>query len=306
MGITSIDRKPGSRKSEINALWQRTYEVQFVIETDSKNVGPIAVRTAVGMTGTWYTNGLLTTDPNYEYDHGSFVQSIDVAEDGDSGVQWTATVKYGPYDTSQFGSDPTSWLIKVSFGGDRLDKVVQFDQAGNPIRNSAGDPFDPPVTIDDSRVTMTVTRNELVSYNPTTGAGFNPATPFTFNDTTNSAIWNGFAIGTVKLGIITTSEPQYDSNAHVYYYTVTYPFTFNRAGWIKNLLDCGCNQLDSSSPPRPIPITNNGQPITEPVNLDGSGHRLVSTGTPVTLPTNVYNAVDWSSLGINLSLRLGA
>jgi hypothetical protein len=107
------------------------------------------------------------------------------------------------------------------------------------------------------------------------------------------------------MGMITTSEPQYDSNGHVYYLTVTYPVTLNRSTWVKTLLDCGMNALDSSSPPRPTPIMNNGQQISDPVPLDGSGHRLASTGTPVTLSSNVYNSVDWSPLNINLSLRLG-
>lgn len=298
MGIVSCIRDRGNRAGQINNLWQREFDVGFVIVTDNVNVGPIAVRTAVGMTGSWYTNGLLSTDPNYEFDSGSFVQSISVKEDGDSGVQWKATVHYGPLDTSQFGSDPTLWPIKVSFGGERTEKVIYFDNAGNRICNSALDPFDPPITIDDSRVLLNITRNERVST-------FGISIPSTYNDTTNNATWNGFPAYACKFGTITTSEPQYDSNGHVYYLTVTYPVTVNRDLWVKNLLDCGMNALDTSSPPRPTPIMNNGQQISEPVPLDGSGHRMASTGTPTTLPFDVYTAVDWTPLALDLSLRLG-
>jgi hypothetical protein len=307
-GIKSVREKmDGTRSGSINRLWQRHYVRTFVVETYGPEVGPLQVRSAIDPVtgghvpyiGQFYHNGLAVGDPNYEYDAGSFIDTIEASCDQDgSGLQWTVTLNYAPYDMNTFGNDPSLWPIKVSFGGERTEKVVYFDKDGNPVRNSAGDPFDPPITIDDSRSTMTVTRNELV-------AAFDLTLAETFRDTINKAAWNGFDVHTVKLGIITTSEPQYDSNAQIYYYTVTYPFMIDRKGWRKVILDSGCNEIDATTG-KTKAIMNQGQQVSDPVPLDGSGHRLAVGAAPVSLTLDCYDESDFDLLNIDLATRLGA
>lgn len=303
MGIVSVSEPmSGARSSSINRLWQRHYTRTFLVETTGPNVGSLQVRTASGIPqpGAFYHNGLPEGDPDFEYDRGSFAESVEASCNADvdsGGIEWIVTVNYGPYDAGQFGADPSLWPIKVSFGGERTEKVISKDKAGNPITNSAGDPFDPPITIDDSRSTMTVTRNELVS-------NFDLETAELYRDKINNAAWNGFELNTVKCGIITTSEPQYDSNAQVYYYTVTYPFTIDRKGWIKEILDSGCNELDAYDVPKPI--MNQGQQVSDPVPLDGTGHRLAVGADPSFILIEAYETVDFSGLNIDLSTRLGS
>ena len=125
-----------------------------------------------------------------------------------------------------------------------------------------------------------------------------------YRDKVNDADWNGFDALSVKLGAITTSDPQYDSNARVYYYTVTYPFTIDRKGWLKKILDAGCNELDGSG--LPAPIMNKGQQVSDPVPLDGSGHRADPGADPYYWEFDVYETADFSGLNIDLSTRLGA
>lgn len=303
MAIVRVSEKvDGPRGSSINNFYQRTYTRTFAVEVSDPKVGALAARSASGVPqpGTSYTNGLSGGDPLFEFDTGAFVTLVEASLDpGSAGLQWTVTVQYAPFDTSAFGPDPTSWAVRVSFGGERVEKVIWFDKAGNPIRNSAGDPFGDPITIDDSRVVMNITRNELVST-------FGVTKPSIYNDTVNDAIWNGFAAGTCKMGVITTSEPQYDSSNHVYFLTVTYPVTIGRTPWIKNVLDQGFNQLIGTTPKLTrIKDETTGQEVSDPRPLDGSGVKLAPTATPVTLPFDVYDATDWSALGINLALRLG-
>lgn len=306
-GIVSVGEKyEGARSGSINRLWQRNYVRTFIVETTRPQIGALQVRTAVDprtglaipQPGAFYHNGLSPGDPDFEYDHGSFVESIEATQDQDTGgLQWTVVVNYAFY--TIFDPDPTLWPIRVSFGGDRTERVIYFDFNGNPIVNSAGDRFDPPITIDDSRSTMTVTRNERVT-------AFDLTLAETYRDTINSAPWNGFAAHTVKLGIITTSEPQYDSNNLVYYYTVTYPFMIDRGGWRKEILDAGCNQLKViGGITQRVPIQHEGHPVSDPVALDGSGHELAPGGTPTTLILECYTESDFSGLGIDLSTRLG-
>jgi len=303
-GIVEVGEVYGARTSSINKMWQREYTRSFHVETSGPEVGALRVRAATGIPqiGHVYDNGLDPADPLYEDDPGAYVVSIESAMDTDpehAGRDWTVTVTYGPF--QPFDIDPSLWPIKVSFGGERTEKVISRDKSGGPIVNSAGDPFDPPITIDDSRSTMTVTRNERVS-------SFDLTLAEQYRDKINSADWNGFEALSVKCGIISTSEPQYDSNARVYYYTVTYPFTIDRKGWLKDILDAGCNELD---PDRglPRPIMRQGQQVSDPVPLDGAGHALDPTygyTEPNYITIDCYESVDFSGLNIDLSTRLGA
>lgn len=305
MAITDVKEQPDGRSGSINSTYERRYTRVFDVVTSGPYVGPVAIRldSRIPEIGDSYTNGLDVSDPDYEFDAGSFVGEIQCeciggAEGG--GISWRVTVQYQPWDPSTFGSDPTLWPIRVTFGGERTERVVDFDRDGIPIRNSASDRFGDPVTVDDHITTLIITRNELVS-------AFDPQLASAYSDTINNATWNGIAAGYAKMGIISTSEEQYDSNSQVWYYKVTYPVQVGRKPWRKDLLDQGFNELDGPyyATSRTKPIMNDGQPVADPVALDGSGHRLDVGGTPVTLSFNVFDAVDWSGLNINLSVRLG-
>jgi hypothetical protein len=52
----------------------------------------------------------------------------------------------------------------------------------------------------------------------------------------------------------------------------------------------------------------NGQPVSDPIPLDGSGHWLGVNAydNPVVLTYEVFEEADWTGLNIDLSTRLGA
>lgn len=304
MAVTKVEPIKGKRGGSINHLWQRTFRLVWRVQTDDPQNGVITVRTAVDpSTGV----AVPTIGQSYnagagEVDAGSYVQGLTVEEEYDDGMSWLVTADYGPYDALQFsesaGASPTTWPIKVSFGGSRYEKTVLYDQAGSAILNSAGDPFEEPVGIDDSRRSITVVRNELCS-------SFDLALADTYSDSLNLNAWNGFAAKHVKLGTITTSECQYDSNNQVWYYAVTYPFEVCRDGWKKKLLDQGFAVKNISG--QLVQLRGaDGQPLHEPSLLDGSGKKLATGGTPVFLEFDVYTALDWSALNLDLDTRLGA
>lgn len=306
MGVESVQETWDGRGGSINSTYQRTYTRTFDVVTSGPYVGSKAVRAAAGIPqlGTAYTNGLAPSDPDYEVDAGAFVAEITAeclgGEEG-AGVAWKVTCSYQPWDPSTFGVNPIDWPLRVTFGGERTERVVDFDvTTGDPIRNSAGDRFGDPVTVDDHFTTLLITRNELVST-------FDIELASEMSDTINNAEWNGIPAGHAKMGIISTSEEQYDSNAQVWYYKVTYPVSVSRTFWRKTLLDQGYNELDDPNAPEPKarPIMNDGQPISDPVALDGNGQRLPVNGTPVALEFDVFDEADWSVLNIDLSTRLG-
>jgi hypothetical protein len=307
-----------ARSGSIDLMYRRSYKRLFIVEVNNPQAGPLQVRTAVdpitGLAiptpGNFYTNGLPSGNPNYEYDHGAWVSNVEASLDGEAmtsgNIQWTVAVDYSPYDTSLFASDPSLWPIKVQFGGERTDRVLYFDWFGNPITNSAGDPFNPPIVIDDSRSTLIVTRNELVH-------SFDLTLAEMYRDSINQYTWNGFSPNTVKCGIITTTDPQYSSAYQVYYYTVTYPFMINRNTWIVRVLDAGMNEL--SGPYGPYnPYTDqfprairdrDGQPVADPWPLNGMGQKANVGDPPVVLTFDGYYVQDFTGLNIDLSLALG-
>ena len=297
MAVTSVTELPDC-DGEQNNTYQRTYTRTFRVICDSRNDGPRTAREASGIPsiGNTYSRG-------NESDSGAFVQSVkarcESAGANPDHSQWVVTVAYGPYNSNVFPSNPVSWPVLVSFGSQKFERVVVRDVNGDPIRNSAKDPYSEPVTVDDSRPILTVVRNELVSSYDDTVAG-------QYRDKVNLNAWNNCAVKTVKCSSITTSQQQYDSVNDMWYFQVTYVFEYNPDGWKKKLLDQGFAELDGSSPPKQKLIKGpDGQPLNEPCLLDGSGAKLASNGTPVFTDWEVYTAVDFSGLNIDLSTALG-
>ena len=303
MGITSVNEILENRGGTWNRLWQRTYSRSWRVECSSRYDGPYVIRTSkqVPWIGAYYYVN------SNEVDAGSFISDVEyTCESAGANPEhstWIVKATYSPYDSNTFGSDPTLWPIRVTYGSKSYEKNVEEDQSGNPVRNSAGDRFETPVTVDDSRDMITVVRNELV-------ATFDPTFPSTYRDTINSASWNGYDTHTVKCTSITSSDPQYDSSNQVWYYTITYVFEImyedpdeSPNGWAKYILDQGYQALDGSGNKGLIQLK--GQPASDPQLLDGSGHALASGGDPVFTTFNVYREKNFAAFNIDLSLALG-
>lgn len=301
MAITAVDRIKGGRSSTKNRLHQRFYVQRFRVQTDSPTVGQIAVRSAVDP-----TTGLAipsigdTFDNGTETDLGSFAETDQIEEESSDGKSWIVTINYGPYDATEFSENPLDWKPKVSYGAQKFERILEKDEDGNPVINSAGCPFKDPLSRDDSRPTITIVRNM-----PITGTGaYDEDVAGDFRDSINSVVWNGYPVKTVKCESITTSEPQYDSNARIWYYVVTYVFSLNRDTWVKYLLDQGFAEWDATAG-KLKPILYDGQQITESALLDGSGSQLAHGGTPVYLPFKGYKEQDFTSLALDISTSLG-
>jgi hypothetical protein len=297
MAIQSVTLVPGSRTANKDAMWRRKYKRTWrVITNDPTDEGPLILGASDPTTGVhvaYIGNSYAPTSANRDY--GAFVQSLDAQEENEDGLSWLVTAEYGPYDAGLFGANPVEWPVKVVFKGQMREQIIYYDQAGNPLVNSAGEPWADPVTIDDPRFSLVVTRNESIS-------SFALNTSYTYGGTLNLNAWNGITALWAKMGIIDTGEPTYDSNSQTYYYVVTYPIEINRNGWARKVLDRGFNYVSGGSL---LPILVNGQKPDDPQLLDGSGGILAHGGTPVSITSDVVPQVDWSPLALNLSVRLG-
>lgn len=246
---------------------KRTYTRVWGVTTSSATDGPIQVREATGIPR--LGDAYLTSS---EGDAGAVVKKVD-PQPTDNPKLWHVRVEYDS-SVEEEEENPLNRPAVLSWGSAQFQRVAWKDIDGNAILNSAGQYFDPPPEVDDSRPTLTVTRNE---------ASFNPALKIDYEDAVNTDPFMGFAVGQAKVASINANS-QFENGLS--FWSVTYEFHFRREGWILAPLDQGRYELwDIAGTKRLVPIkerdtlgrklTTN---VTEPVPLDGAGKQLQNPG----------------------------
>ncbi len=179
---------------------------------------------------------------------------------------WTVTANYS--DERTIDDTPTDDAASISWGSEQFQKPAVFDLSGNLIVNSAGDPFDPPAMMDDSRRVVTVEKNLAVV----------PTWILDYQDAVNSDAFTvdgvSIGIGKAKMQNVTVS-PRQRRNGTIFR-TVTFTIHLQRDGWLLDILDAGFrekvsggrrnikNNGDGEAPTAPVPLDGNGQPIDDP------------------------------------------
>jgi len=182
--------------------------------------------------------------------------------------------------------NPVLWHPEVNWGSEQFDEVVEKDRAGTAITNSAGDPFDPPLTETRSRSLLTLSRNE---------ATWDPDWPETYENSVNDAsitiCGKTAAAGTAlirSLGAVYAEANGYE------YWRVTYAIAFKSDGWAREVLDAGYYRAKKAGETERPRIERDGMAVTEPARLDGSGEKLDDDSASVFLSFNTKNAKDWT------------
>ena len=248
------------------------------------------------------TIGIFSHHPS---DFGQMVVNVQVdclgpsawEDDGSAAIMWRITVTYGPY--SPFASaSPLLQLPKVRGGGTRLSKIMANDIDGNPILNTVGDPYDPPIEGDATSLTWYVTRNE-----PIGDTGFALSNILARSDKVNMYDFEGFVAGTLKTCIIMYPEREYDAVLRRYYVPVEYGFEYKEEGWPVQVLNAGYRYLDKSgSEPKLRQALVDGQPATVPVLLTEEGEQLtppVDKDNIVINTHKIYKVLDYSVFGLD-------
>ncbi|MFO0960850.1 MAG: hypothetical protein U0800_26000 [Isosphaeraceae bacterium] len=222
-----------------------------------------------------------------EADFFSFCIGIDArVEVEDVKGAYLVTAQYGPWEPC--GEDPTLNPVEVEIDHADFERIVDEDvESGEAIVNSAGDPFDPPVTADDSRMILTFTRNEQ---------DYDANLADEVRDTLNAGGWRRFGEGTVK-----AKAPKATRLFHPligWYWRVTYTFHVNRDGWDRKILDAGMRQKASGGGQSVI-LSKDKMPVSTPVPLDGSGHPLPDGSDPEWLTFRVYRRIDFSIFNLD-------
>lgn len=294
MAIVTVKEDPTKRTASVQVVTGRTYTRAWEVVCDDPNDGPLTATNHADLP----TLRDFYSLPGGEADPNAYVQNVEanVLHWLGDGVVWGVTAKYGPLDPGE-SAEGVERKIRIRCSFNKFERVIWVDQDGEPIRNSAGDPFGDPVVIDDSRPLIVVTRNEDVNAFDLTLAG-------EYQDVVNSATWNGFPARTVKCTEIQTSEEQKDTTSGLYYYTVTYVFEIKWDTWNRKILDQGYAYLDGSD--RKPFLDDEKQPISDPKLLDGSGGELdVAMDPPVELDFRVYESKDFDIFNIDFAQAVG-
>ncbi len=311
--VTSVLNPKTSGASELNwsfeqqggwLLLNRKYTNTLQIITSSPYVGPIQIQQFLIGLGCFhgasyrfpiieYGGGAdASTASPTETDSGSFAQSIALTRDSDDARQWTAKISYSSYDinhelgnsqVSMGSANPLEMKPKAHWGTAKYEKVLWLDVNGDPILNTAGDPLEGGLKVEESRQTLTFTRNE---------SQYNPQYAQTYKDTVNSDNFLGWSPNQVKCKDIQGTQ-QYTAD-YGYFWEVSYEFEFrigtttvdvettagqfgqpvntvvNTSGWNFESISQGFRQKVSGMGD-PVPIVINGQQITSPVYLQADG-----------------------------------
>jgi hypothetical protein len=186
----------------------------------------------------------------------------------------------------------TAWTGKTG-------KVYLVDVAFKPLMSSAGEIFVPPPMMDDSSLTLTMTRNEDIN-TPVL------ATSAMFGNTVNSDVFFGLNPGQVKCQNITCQRQvkQLPNGTVFPYLRVTYLF-HAKSTWDTQLLDKGSYYRFRASTSLPWTkqkfITDDGQPRDG--LLDGFGQKLADGGTPVFIIVHPYTWQAFSTLNLPQSFN---
>jgi len=273
MAVVTVQEQK-DRSSTHNVKNERTYSRQWIVETDS------ATDDAVTVENGWVIVTGISAGTAHPSDAGAIAKEISTSCDSDDGKTWTVTCSYGPWDESE--KNPLLQPTDIQWSFNQYEKIVDSDILNDAIVNSAGDPFADPVTIDDSRLVLNVTRNE---------ATFPVSVALAYVNSVNSDSWYGGNPRQWRCSNISATK-QYDAEYGAYY-QVSYSFDFRVETFDHVILDRGTRELDAGNL-RAIYIS--GSPVTDPVLLDGAGERLPEGDPPHYLTFRCYDELPYSGV----------
>lgn len=314
MAVIEITERNEGRDGTID-YQQRSYRRSFQVETSNPYDGPLTVISAVSSTqgitiGTPYTMGT-------ESDPWAVCLKMNATPFGEDQREWIVTVEYGR--APNVAENPLSEPSELDIEGREFEVAIDRDRNGNPLVNSAGDPFDPPVTIEDNRIIVTVARNEATpqyaAANPGyVGPVFNYADLTGMVGKTNQTTFLGYGPRKLK-ALFPRISREFSPNIG-FYWKVIYRFEIIDKeyeiddpdnpgtplvigqGHDRVILDQGFREKVGSVKKL---ITLDGQPLQEPALLDGSGEKLPEGDSPRYLAFQVLPEHDFAGMGFTFA-----
>lgn len=220
-------------------------------------------------------------------DGDAYVRSVMARNEPFSKTVWNVEVGYST--ESELSNSPYSEPAEITWSTEAYQRPYFKDQSNQGIVNSAGDPYDPPVEGDDSRWVANVTKNVAAV----------PSWLTSYRDAVNSGAFtlDGLAIVAGAAKIMSVSIGKWEKRSVFWYRTVGLTIAIDGSGWAKSILDAGFREIMGTSRVN-IKNDGDGEDITAPVPLDGSGAKLTnpSASNVVFRTHNIYPSKDFSVL----------
>lgn len=287
----------GADIDESSAKTKRVFTVQFD-EDDTPASRPILAYKAADIPK--------IRKSRHPADAWLYVKSKNVRVKGDSLTLFEVTVNYGttrrtattegetpaPADY-EVAISPLEASPRIRWTTVNSNEQIDRDANGEPLTNSAKESFDPPISREVDDLVLSFVRNE---------ESFDQVVAASFKNAVNADEFLGFEPGTVKCTRFDGEEAQ---AADQKYFVVSYEFQIRYDGWKRRILDQGFREDTGSTDDDGNTIyeiikDTDGNPVREPVLLDGEGKILAEGEDAVFLEKQIYPELDFSNLNISV------
>ncbi len=297
MSITQVTEQMEQRQARRIAPYERTYTRVFWVYCNDMLDGPqVALST------------FLVPQLFAPYEAGNDIDVFCIVNErtcnikeyvqistGVSGPVWEIVVTYS--NQTQQPQNPNNEdgfqnpLTRPKILGLTFEKetvVLTKDQkTRQPIVNSAGDPFVPPVTTTRSRPVLTIVRNEdSIDLDRYTGV----------IDRTNKDSFYGRAVGTVMCRNITSSQ---EIENNFIYFKTAYEFAIATTGFDIEVENRGYNEYPSGDTTKKRPIVNDaGIAYSQPQFLLSSGAKATTVADSSALTFTPNKSASFGALNL--------
>lgn len=283
MSVVSARKLWFDRDGEAEATGPRRYTESWRVVTDYKYDGVVTVGAGfTSFTGVGYGS-------TYHEDSSAWLQKIHCKNESFSPYVWIVTCNYST--ERETSADPTIEPAIITWGGEQFQKPAVYDRNGDAIVNSAGEFFEDPPQMDDSRITAQIQKNVAAV----------PSWILTYKDAVNQSVFtlDGISIGVEVAKLQPPSIGQEQSRGGYAFRQLTLNMHFNPDTWALSILDRGYNEIDPDAPTKRKKILDNdGLEPTVPQLLNGLGRKLnnPNLSNAVFLSKDVYNLRDFTVL----------
>lgn len=279
MSVISVKETAASgsqRQNEKNLEIRHEFTREFIVRTSNEADDERVVEKAKGIPkiGEGMGNGT-----------SAVCVEVNPARDPENIKTWRVAAIYRYYEADENKSGQTDKAVQekvdeppsIRSGCAYEEAPLYADRDGNPVVNSAGDPFAERPT-----GRRKIPWVEITRFEPDGGAIIAPR----WDDTVNGDPFWSCEPGQIKIEEIRAERlAKQLKEGWLYYWRVTYMFQFRKEGWSKWIADMGMRELCTyyATPTaqgipdgtvRPILEDTTGLPVTSPVRLDGRGHKL--------------------------------
>jgi len=283
MPVTSVKRQWADWSYRSNANRQELIPVSWLIKVSDRMDGPQTIIPQAA-DAAWGSDAIILQGGSYAFGNDSsgahIAKEVSLDRVPSSDDWWRYAVTFdNTVDPGQSAENPLERLAVDDWDFEQFERTADKNTDDEAILNSAGDPYDPPLTKDDSRPILIYTRNEA-SY---------PSAFVTHQDTVNSDPFLIFDPYQAKVNI--KARKVFEGNYK--YYAVSYIFHFRRDGWRRNILNRGVRFKITGSDTNSVPLP----PDAPPILLDDDGTPL-GENDPTYKEHKIYDEVAFGPLNI--------